>query len=115
HFSARSRLGRLIVFVARLNNGRSSSRVYGIGGDERNAVLIDAGGVGHVVAGSEGSAWVVTLDGAKWVLVPGQPLSAQNVVVRQLTRSGVFHAGSGVVGKTAARKRRQHELGGRGA
>ncbi|MBS0417840.1 MAG: cyanophycinase [Proteobacteria bacterium] len=105
HFSARSRLGRLIVFVTRLNNGSSSSRVYGIGVDERTAVLIDADGIGHVVAGSEGSAWVVTLDGAKWVVAQGKPLSAQNVVIKQLTQTGVFHAKDGGVDKPASVKR----------
>ena len=104
HFSARSRLGRLIVFVARLNNGQSSSRVYGIGVDERTAVLIDANGMGHLVAGSEGSAWVVTLGGAKWVVAPGQPLSAQNVAISQLTQTGVLHARSGMVDKPASVK-----------
>jgi len=111
HFSARSRLGRLIVFVARLNKKQGSSRVYGIGVDERTAVLIDAGGTGHVVAGSEGSAWVVTLNGAKWVVAPGQPLSAQKVVITQLTRTGVLHAKTGVVDKPASVQRVSVESG----
>jgi cyanophycinase len=105
HFSARSRLGRLIVFVARLNKVQGSPRVYGIGVDERTAVLIDADGIGHVLAGSEGSAWVVTLDGAKWVVAPGRPLSAQNVLIKQLTQAGVFHSSDGVVDKPMSVKR----------
>ncbi len=105
HFSARSRLGRLIVFVARLNNSPRVSAVYGIGVDERTALLIDSEGVGHVVAGSQGSVWVVSLDGARWTLVPGRPLSAQNVRVTQLTRDGTFHSKDGVVDEPASVKR----------
>jgi cyanophycinase len=105
HFSARSRLGRLIVFVTRLDREPRAPSVYGIGVDERTAVLIEAEGTGHVVAGSEGSAWVVKLDGAKWVLAPGRPFSAQRIRVDQMGRSSVLRAREGVVDQPASVKR----------
>jgi len=111
HFSARSRLGRLIVFVARLNRGPPARRSYGIGVDERTAVLIEADGTGHIVAGSRGSAWVVTLDGANPVLAPGQPFSANRVRIDQMTQASVLRAMNGVVEHPASVNRVRIDAG----
>jgi cyanophycinase len=64
HFSTRARLGRLITFVARLNAGHPAGIITGIGIDERTVLLVDGDGTAALVAGSEGSAWVVRI-GAK--------------------------------------------------
>jgi cyanophycinase len=58
HFSRRSRLGRLITFVARLQNEKDKN-VIGIGVDEKTALLVDANGTAHLAAGSAGSAWMI--------------------------------------------------------
>ncbi len=55
HFSKRSRLGRLIVFVARINQDHPADKVFGIGVDEKTALLVGADGVGRIAAGSAGA------------------------------------------------------------
>jgi cyanophycinase len=97
HFSARSRLGRLIVFVARINRGQPAQRVYGVGVDERTAVTVEADGTARVVVGSEGSAWVVTLVGAKIILTRGLPFSTTHVQIVQMAPSSVLRLRSGLV------------------
>jgi cyanophycinase len=88
HFSARSRLGRLIVFVARINQDHPAERVFGIGIDEKTALLVGADGVGRIAEGSAGSAWVVTPRQAAAVLVEGQPLTMKDIRIVRLDRAG---------------------------
>ncbi len=83
HFSQRSRLGRLIVFVARLNAARGDATTLGLGIDERTALLIDSDGRGRLAPGSAGSAWLVRAPAAS-VLTAGAPLSLDGVEVQQL-------------------------------
>jgi cyanophycinase len=59
HFGKRDRLGRLIVFVARLAKEQSTAEIKGIGVDENTALCIDGEGVGKVFTGNGGSAWLV--------------------------------------------------------
>ncbi len=79
HFSARKRLGRLIVFVARLAAQEKKSRIYGIGIDENTALCIEANGNAHVYSGSRGRAWLVMPQHAASVLHAGKPLSISDV------------------------------------
>jgi len=85
HFSQRSRLGRLIVFVARLDEQRGDLKVFGVGIDERSALLINGRGIGRLAAGSSWSAWLVRATRPPQVLRLGAPLSADGV---QITRIG---------------------------
>jgi cyanophycinase len=85
HFSARSRLGRLIVFLARLNRELPETRIFGLGIDENSALLVDGAGLARLAEGSAGSAWLVRQAGPAQVLAPGQPLSIAGV---QITRLG---------------------------
>lgn len=75
HFSARSRLGRLLAFVARLHSEPNGANVFGIGVDEHSALLVGADGIGQLARGSAGAAWIVLP--AKLVQMPerGKPLS----------------------------------------
>jgi cyanophycinase len=75
HFSARSRLGRLIAFIARIDHDDPAAKIYGVGIDEASALLVDAHGVGHLAAGSKGSAWVVEDETKSAPIEPGQPLT----------------------------------------
>jgi len=84
HFSARSRLGRLITFVARLNADAHATRVSGIGIDEKTALLIDDKGSGHLAEGSAGSAWLVRQSQPAKTLSKGQPLIVENVQVTRI-------------------------------
>jgi cyanophycinase len=83
HFSARSRLGRLMTFVTRLDASFPAARVCGIGVDEATALLIDAQGIGRLARGSAGSAWLV-LPGRRVPLAAGRPLSVSGVSVVRL-------------------------------
>ncbi len=59
HFAARNRLGRPITFVARFNADLPGAKTFGIGVDEKTAVLVGVDGIGRIAAGSAGSAWLV--------------------------------------------------------
>ena len=78
HFSARSRLGRLITFVARLDATFPAARLCGLGVDEASALLVDAKGIGRLADGSAGSAWLVTI-GKRGPVPAGQPLAVEAV------------------------------------
>lgn len=84
HFSQRSRLGRLIVFVTRLDNQRRDLKVLGVGIDERSALLIDGRGIGRLAPGSAASAWLVRATHTPQVLRAGAPLSADDVQVMRM-------------------------------
>jgi cyanophycinase len=85
HFSQRSRLGRSIVFVARLDDQRRDLKVLGVGVDEHSALLIDGRGIGRLADGSAGSAWLVRATRPPELLRAGAPLSTDHV---QITRIG---------------------------
>ncbi len=102
HFSARSRLGRLIVFVARINKAQPAAQAFGIGIDENSALLIGADGIGHVAAGSAGSAWIVTPGRPAGVLVAGQPLSMADIHISRLSGGGTIDFKTGEVSHPAA-------------
>jgi beta-aspartyl-peptidase (threonine type) len=83
HFSARSRLGRLIAFIARINHDEPQAKVHGIGVDEASALLVDEKGVGRLAAGSKGNAWVVEEpDAKKSRLEAGHPLTIDVRITR---------------------------------
>lgn len=84
HFSARSRLGRSIVFLARLNQQRAPPAIFGLGIDEKTALLIDTNGQAQLAAGSAGSAWLTRLTRPPSTLSRGQPLSVRGVQVVRL-------------------------------
>lgn len=84
HFSARSRLGRSIVFLARLNQGQAKPQRFGLGIDEKTALLIDATGHAQLAAGSAGSAWLIQPSQPATVLAQGQPLSIRGVRIVRL-------------------------------
>jgi cyanophycinase len=86
HFSQRHRLGRLVAFVTRLNSpaAKSSANIFGIGVDEKTALLIDAAGIGRLAAGSAGSAWIVMPRQPASNIVAGKPLSMTDIHLVQL-------------------------------
>ena len=83
HFGARSRLGRLITFIARIRHDDAAADIYGIGVDEASALLVDDKGIGRLAPGSKGNAWVVEEPDAKTThLEPGLPLSVDVRITR---------------------------------
>jgi cyanophycinase len=85
HFSARSRLGRTIVLLARLNQGQAAPGIYGLGIDEATALLVDAAGTARLAEGSAGSAWLVLPMRPASILARGQPLTMKGI---RITRIG---------------------------
>jgi cyanophycinase-like exopeptidase len=96
HFSERNRLGRLLVFMARIvNSGRG--HVRGIGIDERTVLLIDKGGMANVVGG--GSIYIVDLESKRMVCQAATPLTAGPYVMRRIqSRDGRFKLSQPSVG-----------------
>ena len=84
HFSARSRLGRTIVFLARLNQGQTKPGIFGLGIDEKTALLVDDAGHAQLAAGSVGSAWLVLPTQPAITLTAGQPLTIKGVQIVRL-------------------------------
>ena len=102
HFSKRSRLGRLIVFLARIGKERPGANPIGIGIDENSAVLVGADGIGRVAAGSAGSAWIVRPQRPARVLVAEQPLSMADIRITRLAEGGTIDLKTGEVTHAAA-------------
>jgi cyanophycinase len=84
HFSKRCRLGRLIVFIARINKEQPADHVFGIGIDEKSALLIGPDGIGRLAAGSAGSGWVVMPQQPAAILTRGQPLTMDGIRIVRL-------------------------------
>ncbi|MBS0578152.1 MAG: cyanophycinase [Proteobacteria bacterium] len=103
HFSARSRLGRTIVFLARINQSKPGSSVIGLGIDEKTALLIDGAGRAQLAAGSAGSAWLVRLAQPALTLARGQPLTLEGIQVVRLGPESVLELKSQAVRQPMAR------------
>jgi cyanophycinase-like exopeptidase len=105
HFSQRSRLGRLIVFVARIDEQRGDLKVSGVGIDERSALIIDGRGIGRLAAGSAGSAWLVRETRPPQVLRAGAPLSADDVQITRIAADSAIDFRDGQVSQPADQTR----------
>lgn len=89
HFGKRDRMGRLLVYLARILNSRVVAQVKGIGIDEHTAVLLDSDGNGHVVG--TGSAYFLRAQKRPAVCKKGVPLSFADVSVRRLRVGAKFN------------------------
>lgn len=98
HFARRDRMGRLLVFLARLNaaDGKAvasdDQHVRGIGVEERAAVLLEPDGEARVVG--YGHAYFVDAAEAKGVLQHGKPLTFGPVEVQKVAPGGTFYLNS---------------------
>lgn len=60
HFTERARLGRLLVFLARVQDEHRPERLLGIGIDEQTALVVDGTGKAQVLSDKpEGRVWLV--------------------------------------------------------
>ena len=94
HFAKRDRMGRLLVFLARIGHTLPPSpppRIRGIGIEERGAFLLRPDGKGTVVG--TGSAYFVTLQSAAEIQ-PGKPLSIRRIEVRRVAPGHSFAVGT---------------------
>jgi len=94
HFARRDRMGRLLVFLARLNeagkvNSGNSQHVRGIGVQERAAVLLEPEGKAHVVG--YGPAYFIEADRASGVVQKGKALSYGPFIVQKVAPGAEFY------------------------
>ena len=89
HFHARDRLGRLLVFMARILESGNDAKIHAIGVDQHTAFLLDPDGQG-IVAGS-GAAYFFEAVHKPAICKPGQALTFENVSARKLTAGEKFN------------------------
>jgi cyanophycinase len=108
HFARRDRMGRLLVFLARLNepDGKpvppNAPKVRGIGVEERAAILLGPDGKAHVVG--YGAAYFIDADHAAGVITPThKPLTYGAFTVQKVAPGADFYirswAGDGITYK----------------
>lgn len=89
HFVTRNRMGRLVVFLARIIKDDWSSIVKGIGIDEATALLIEIDGTVKLVG--SGAAYFLLADRLPEVCQPGSPLSYSQIHVYRMQRGDYFN------------------------
>jgi cyanophycinase len=95
HFVRRDRMGRLLAFLARLNQrteavaGTSSQATRGIGVQERAAVLVDPDGTARVVG--FGPAYFIQCPHAEGTVAKGRSLTWGPYLVRKVTPGNTFN------------------------
>jgi len=88
HFSSRDRLGRTLVFLARILQSGDLKTAHGIGIDEHTAVLLQSDGAA-TIAGS-GAAYFFEAGTRAGVIEAGKPLSIENIGVSKLAAGASF-------------------------
>jgi cyanophycinase len=98
HFAKRDRMGRLLVFLARLNqpDGKSGpppgKSIRGIGIEERAAVLLEPDGAARVVG--RGGAYFIDAGGAAGVVERGRALTFGPYAVQKVLPGKTFNVKS---------------------
>lgn len=92
HFSERDRMGRLVTFMARLQQDGDLNSVRGVGVDEGTAALVEPNGQSRVV-GKGGVHFVEAHQGPQ-VCEPGRPLTHRDLTVHSLSPGQTFDLGS---------------------
>ena len=102
HFVTRDRMGRSLVFLARIVDNGWSTQPRGIGIDEQTALLVLPDGTATMVG--NGAAYFLQAPGLADVLADGTPLTYLNIGVYKLPQGGTFNfptwTGTGGVGYT---------------
>lgn len=88
HVAERKRLGRDVVFLARLLNGGWTTSASGIFIDEKTAVLLRPDG--RATVAGPGHAYFLRASAKPEVCRQGQPLTIRNVAVYRVARGGFF-------------------------
>ena len=89
HFVTRDRMGRTLVFLARIIANGWSSQPRDIGIDEHTAVLVTPDGAGSMVG--TGAAYFLQAPGPAEVLAPKVPLTYHNIGVYKVPQGGTFN------------------------
>lgn len=89
HFVTRDRMGRSLVFLARIVNNGWAAQPRGIGIDEQTAILITPNGAGTMVG--TGAAYFLQAPGPAQVLAAKTPLTYLNIGVYKVPQGGTFN------------------------
>jgi cyanophycinase-like exopeptidase len=92
HFVTRDRMGRSLVFLARIVNSGWSTRPRGIGIDEETALLVMPTGDATMVG--SGAAYFLQAPGPAGVIADATPLTYLNIGVYKLPQGGTFNFSS---------------------
>ncbi len=92
HFVARDRLGRLVAFLARIATDGWSHAPYGIGIDEKTAVLMDPDGSSRVIG--SGAAYFLRAPGPPEQCTPNTPLTYRDISVYRVKAGARFNVKS---------------------
>jgi len=102
HFVTRDRLGRSLVFLARIVNNGWAAQPRGIGIDEETAILVEPNGAGSMVG--SGAAYFLQAPGPAQVLADRTPMTYLNIGVYKVPQGATFNlstwTGSGGVAYT---------------
>ena len=88
HFHARDRMGRSLVFLARMLRDGKRTEARGIAIDERTAALTEADG--RTAVDGEGSVFFLRARKPAEVCKPGTPLTFRGVEVYRAVKGGDF-------------------------
>jgi len=89
HFSARDRMGRTLVFMARILQDGRARYIRDIAVDERTAVVLEPSGVATVVGA--GSVYFLQATQSPDICKPNTPLTFRKVTVRSLRAKESFN------------------------
>lgn len=89
HFVERDRMGRLLVFLARLKNDRWAKTVRAIAIDRETAVLVDRSGQATVCG--KNTAFFLKVSSVPESLKPNAPLTYRNIPVYRVPAGGSFN------------------------
>lgn len=89
HFVTRDRLGRSLVFLARIVNNGWAAQPRGIGIDEETAVLVEPNGAGTMVG--TGAAYFLQAPGPAQVLADRTPMTYLNIGVYKVPQGATFN------------------------
>jgi cyanophycinase len=89
HFAKRDRMGRSLVFLARIMQDRWSEHPREVAIDEKSAVLVDADGKSKVVGSGKGAYFLHPTEPPE-ICKESTPLTFKNVDVYRVPSGGIF-------------------------
>lgn len=89
HFVTRDRLGRSLVFLARIVNNGWAAQPRGIGIDEETAVLVEPNGASSMVG--TGAAYFLQAPGPAQVIADRTPMTYLNIGVYKVPQGATFN------------------------
>ena len=89
HFVTRDRMGRSLVFLARIVNNGWAAQPRGIGIDEETAILVEPNGAGTMVG--SGAAYFLQAPGPAQILADRTPMTYLNIGVYKVPQGGTFN------------------------